>query len=101
MTFLQDAHRLPVTEATRRGLAGLLADAEREGLLLVTRHDQPVAAVLSVRRLAEIEEATGDLLDLALTLARVTTDTGHRTPLDDILAEFGHDRESLTGTDDD
>ena len=80
MTFPRDAHQLPVTEATRRGVAGPLADAENEGLLLVTRHDQPVAAVLSVGWLAGIEEAVGDLLDLALVRARVPTDTGVTAP---------------------
>src|SRR5262244_1427524 len=98
MTSLQDARQLPVTEATRHGVAGLLADAENEGLLLVTRHDQPVAAMLSISWLAGIEEAAGDLLDLALTLARVSADSGHRTSLDDVLAAFGHSRNSLADT---
>jgi prevent-host-death family protein len=101
MTALDDARELSVTEATRRGVAGLVADAERGGSLVVTRRNQPVAALVSMRRLAEIEEAAADLLDLALALARVATDTGARTPLDDVLAAFGHTRESLAGTDDD
>jgi prevent-host-death family protein len=98
MTSLAGVHELSVTEATRRGVAGLVADAENGEAIVVTRRNEPVAALLSMRRLAEIEEAASDLLDLALALARVATDTGHRTSLDDVLAAFGHSRDSLTDT---
>lgn len=101
MTALHDAHELTVTEATKRGVAGLVADAEHGADLVVTRHHQPVAAVVGVRRLAEIEEAADDLRDLALVLARSVTDTGRRTSLDDVLAAFGHTRESLAAVEDD
>ena len=36
-----------------------------------------------------------DRWDLALVLARAATDTGERTSLDEVLAAFGHTRESL------
>jgi prevent-host-death family protein len=98
---LRDAHELTVTEATKRGVAGLVADAERGADLVVTRHRQPVAAVVGVRRLAELEEAAADLRDLALVLARAATDTGRRTSLDDVLTAFGHTRESLAAVEDD
>jgi hypothetical protein len=42
-----------------------------------------------------LEEAAADLRDLALVLARSGTDTGERASLDDVLAAFGHTRESL------
>ena len=58
-------------------------------------------AVVSIRRLKEIEEAAADLRDLALALARVATDTGERTPLDEVLRAFGHTRESLAALPDD
>jgi prevent-host-death family protein len=98
---LKDAHELTVTEATKRGVAGLVADAEHGDALVVTRHHRPVAAVVGVRRLAEMEEAAADLRDLALVLARSATDTGRRTSLDDVLAAFGHTRESLATVEDD
>jgi hypothetical protein len=53
------------------------------------------------RRLAEIDEAAADLHDLALVLARSVTDSGERTSLDDVLAAFGHTRESLAALPDD
>jgi prevent-host-death family protein len=101
VTVLNDAREITVTEATRRGVAGLVADAEQGADLIVTRHHQPVAAVVGARRLAEIEEAAADLRDLALVLARSVTDSGRRTPLDDVLAAFGHTRESLAAVEDD
>ncbi len=101
MTNLADAHELSVTEAARRGVAGLVADAEKGEEVVVTRRNQPVAAVVSMRRLAEIEEAAADLMDLALVLARTATDSGRRTSMDDVLAAFGHTRESLARQADD
>ncbi|RSN38141.1 hypothetical protein DL990_03830 [Amycolatopsis sp. WAC 01416] len=70
-TVLKDAHELTVTEATKRGVAGLVADAERGDALVVTRHRRPVA------------------------------DKGRRTSLDEVMAAFGHTRESLADIEDD
>ncbi|TLP66180.1 type II toxin-antitoxin system prevent-host-death family antitoxin [Microbispora triticiradicis] len=101
MTVLHEAAALSVTEAAQRGVARLVADAERGTDLVVTRRHQPVAAVVSIRRLEELEEAAADLRDLALVLARSVTDTGERVPLDDVLSAFGHTRESLAALPDD
>lgn len=101
MAVVKDAHELTVTEATKRGVAGLVSDAEHGETLVVTRHHRPVAAVVSVRRLSELEEAAADLRDLAVVLARSAGDTGRRTSLDDVLSAFGHSRESLAAEDDD
>lgn len=48
-----------------------------------------------------IDEATADLRDLALVVTRSATDNGHRTSLDDVIAAFGHTRESLAALPDD
>ncbi|GII93538.1 type II toxin-antitoxin system prevent-host-death family antitoxin [Sinosporangium siamense] len=101
MTVLHDATELSVTEAAQRGVARLVADAEQGADLVVTRRHQPVAAVVSIRRLNELEEAAADLRDLALVLARAVTDTGERFALDDVLSAFGHTRESLAAIPDD
>ncbi|MBB2909068.1 prevent-host-death family protein [Streptosporangium becharense] len=95
MAVLHDATELTVTEAAQRGVARLVADAEQGTDLVVTRRHQPVAAVVSIRRLSELEEAAADLRDLALVLARAATDDGRRTSIDDVLSAFGHTRESL------
>jgi antitoxin (DNA-binding transcriptional repressor) of toxin-antitoxin stability system len=101
MTILHDPRRVSVTEATQRGVAGLVADAEHGSDVIVTRRQQPVVAVVSMRRLAAIDEAMADLHDLALVLARSATDSGRRTSLADVLAAFGHTRESLEALPDD
>jgi prevent-host-death family protein len=95
MAVLHNPRELTVTEAAQRGVAGLVADAERGSDLVVTRRHHPVAAVVGIARIAELEEAAADLRDLALVLARAATDTGRRTSLDEVLAAFGHTRESL------
>jgi prevent-host-death family protein len=101
MSILRDTHELTVTEAARRGVARLLAEAEQGSDLVVTRRHQPVAVVVGMSRLTELEQAAADLQDLALVLARALGDTGTRTSLDDVLAAFGHTRESLASMPDD
>jgi antitoxin (DNA-binding transcriptional repressor) of toxin-antitoxin stability system len=101
MAVLRNPRELTVTEAAQRGVAGLVADAEQGSDLVVTRRQHPVAAVVGIGRLAELEEAAADLRDLALVLTRVATDTGSRTSLDEVLAAFGHTRESLDALPDD
>ncbi|MDS1272488.1 type II toxin-antitoxin system prevent-host-death family antitoxin [Lipingzhangella sp. LS1_29] len=88
----QDHIELTVTEATRRGVAGLVADAEQGEEVVVTRRNQPVAAVVSMRRYAEMEAAQADLTDLALVLARAVHDTGERSSVDDALTAFAQSR---------
>jgi hypothetical protein len=101
MAILRNPHEVSVTEATRRGVAGLVADAEQGSDLVVTRRHHRVAAVVGIGRLAELEEVEADLRDLALVLARAVTDAGGRTSLDDVLRAFGHTRESLDALPDD
>jgi antitoxin (DNA-binding transcriptional repressor) of toxin-antitoxin stability system len=101
MTILRDARQITVSEAAKRGVAGLVADAEQGSDLVVTRRHQPVAAVVSIQRLTELEEVASDLQDLALVLARSATDTGRRTSLDNVLKAFGHTRDSLSTLPDD
>jgi antitoxin (DNA-binding transcriptional repressor) of toxin-antitoxin stability system len=95
MAVLHNPREVSVTQATQRGVAGLVADAEAGSDLVVTRHHRAIAAVVSMGRIAELEEAAADLRDLALVLARAVTDTGRRTSLDDVLDAFGQTRESL------
>lgn len=84
-----------MTDAARRGVAGIVQDAEQGRELVVTRRREPVAAVVAYKRLEELEQAEADLRDLALVLARSTTDSGERTSLDEVLSAFGHGRNSL------
>ncbi len=95
MALLHDHDIVSVTEATRRGVSGLVAAAESGRDVIVARHSKPVAAVVSMRRLGELQKLEEDLRDLALVVARAATDSGRRTSLDDVLAAFGHTREEL------
>jgi len=60
-----------------------VADAERSDIV-VTRRSQPVPAVVSMRRIAELDELAEVLRDLALVLARSATDGGNPTSLDEV-----------------
>jgi prevent-host-death family protein len=90
MVMLHDRHQMSVSDATRRGVSGLLADAESGQDIIVARHAKPVAAVVSMQRFGELQ-----------ALTRVATDTGRRTSLDDALAAFGTTRAELEDLDDD
>ena len=88
-------NELSVTEASRRGVAGLVADAERGANVIVSRRGTPAAAVVGVGRLASILQREDDLRTATLVLARAATDPGTRTDLDDVLTAFGFDRDEL------
>ncbi|MFC4108808.1 type II toxin-antitoxin system prevent-host-death family antitoxin [Micromonospora zhanjiangensis] len=101
MAILHDPREVTVTEAAQRGVAGLVADAEHGSDIIVTRRQRPVAAVVNIQRLTEMEQTLADLRDLALVLARSATDGGNRTSLDDVLSAFGHTRDTLDALPDD
>jgi prevent-host-death family protein len=84
-----------VTEAASRGVAGLVRDAEAGEDVVVARRGQPVAAVISMRRLTQLRDLERNLRDVALVLARAATDNGQRTDLDTAIAAFGFDRAEL------
>jgi prevent-host-death family protein len=97
MAVLRDQDIVSVTEASRRGVAGLVAAAEAGGDVVVARWSKPVAAVISMRRLEELQELEEDLRDLALVLSRVAGDRGGRSSLDEVLSTLGYTREELDG----
>jgi antitoxin (DNA-binding transcriptional repressor) of toxin-antitoxin stability system len=77
-----------VTEAARRGVARLVADAAHGDEVVVERHGVPVAAVVGTGRLAELESLRDDVRDLALALARLADDDGGRVSLGEALLAF-------------
>ena len=78
-----------MSTASARGVARLVADAATGDEVVITRHHRPVAAVVGIEQLRELDELAADLRDLALVIARVADDDGRRTPLDDVAAAFG------------
>lgn len=94
-TLARPTRTVSVTEATTRGVAGLVKDAEAGEDIVVARHGNAVAAVISVDHFARIAEVEEDLRDAALVLARAATDSGVRGSLDEALVMFGLDRAEL------
>ncbi len=84
-----DRTEVSVTEASARGVARLVADAAAGDEVVITRHHRPVAAVVGIERLRELDELTADLRDLALVIARTADDRGRRTSLADVVTAFG------------
>jgi prevent-host-death family protein len=95
MSAASDARTISVSEAASRGVAGLVKDAESGRDLIVSRHGKAVAAVVSIDRLARLDELESDLRDISLILARVGTDNGVRSTLDEAMGAFGFSRAEL------
>lgn len=89
------AHVLSVTEAAAKGVPALLRQAERGEGVVVARHGVPVACLVSIDRLRELDDLEADLRDTALVLARMLGDTGAPIDLDDAIAALGFDRSDL------
>jgi len=82
-----------ITEASR-SLSKLAQEVADGRTLVVLRNNEPAMALVPMEQmenLSRLEERESDLRLLALSLARVLTDTGGRHDLDDVLAEFGVD----------
>ena len=88
-------HSMSITDASSRGIAALVREAEQGTDVIVERRHQPVAAMVSVGRLEALCEAQRDLRDIGLVLARAATDTGNRTGLDAVISHLGFDRAVL------
>ena len=83
---------MSVTAASERGVSGLLKDAEAGTDVVVERHGRPVAAIVSMRHLNQLAELEADLRSAALVLARVASDDGLRSDLDEVIASLGFSR---------
>lgn len=95
MTIAGIEQSLSVTEASKRGISGLVADAERGSGVLVSRHGKPAAVVIGVERLESVFGREDDLRSATLVLLRAATDSGRRTSLDEVIQRLGFDRGEL------
>jgi hypothetical protein len=96
MSLVFDETRtISVTDASARGVSGLLRDAEGGNDVIVERHGRAVAAVVGMDRLAELARLEADIRSAALVLARAANDDGARTDLDDVIDALGFDRSQL------
>lgn len=95
MTFAGFDASLSVTDASRRGLSRLVADAEAGAGVVVERRGVAAAVVVGAHRMRSILQREDDLRSAALVLTRAATDDGNRSSLDEVIAAFGFDREEL------
>jgi len=89
---VDETERVSVTEASRRGVARLVADAAHGTEVVVERHGEALAAVVAYDRYTELLQLRADLRDLALVLGRGADDDGSRHALDEVVDAFGRAR---------
>src|SRR5207244_3596 len=99
MALVDTADLISISEASKRGISALVREAEAGHEQVVLRNNKPVAAVVSIKRLEEIEKLRENLLDVSFAAARLLTTGPRRHSLDEILVQFGYSREQLRGTD--
>ncbi|HTE84126.1 MAG TPA: type II toxin-antitoxin system prevent-host-death family antitoxin [Dehalococcoidia bacterium] len=95
MALVDTADLISISDANKLGVSGLVRQAEagREQVLL--RNSKPVAAVLSIKRLEQLQQLQEDMLDVSLSTARMLITGERRHSLDDVLGQLGYSREQL------
>jgi len=86
---------LSVTDASKRGISRIVADAESGAGVVVERRGKPAAVIVGMNRIQSILEREDDLRSAALVLSRAATDTGNRTSLDEVISALGFGRAEL------
>lgn len=89
---------ISITDANRKGVSGLVADAESGRAQVLIRHNKPIAAVVGLdvlNQLQKLEELESDLRLLAIALIRTAADTGRRMTFAEVLAKSGISRKEL------
>lgn len=95
MAIIDTADLLSISDANKIGVSGLVRDAEQGHEHVLLRNNRPVAAVVSIERLEQLQQLEEDLLDLALASARMLTAGLARHSLDQVLVGFGYTRDAL------
>ena len=95
MAQVERTDTISITAANALGISALARDAAAGHERVLVRDNKPVAAVVSIERLEQLQQLEEDLIDLTLATARLLTDSGERISLDDALAQFGYTRDQL------
>lgn len=77
-----------VTEASNR-LSQLVTDAAEGRERVLVRHNVPVAALVSIKRLDALQQLERDMRDFVLAQSRVLDDDGTRLGWDELLDRLG------------
>jgi len=95
MAYIDTADLISISEANKAGISGLVRQAEEGREQVLLRNNKPVAAVISIEALNELQRVEEDLLDISLAAARMLATGESRHTLDDVLARFGYTRDQL------
>jgi prevent-host-death family protein len=95
LAIVDTADLISISEANRLGVSALVREAEAGHEQVVLRNNKPVAAVVSIRRLEQLQQLQEDMLDVSLAAARALTSGPRRHDLDEVLAQFGYTRHQL------
>lgn len=99
MATVDTGDLISISDASKLGVSALVRQAEAGREQVVLRNNRPVAAVVSMKRLEELQKLQDNLLDISLAAARMLTTGPERYSLDDVLAMFGYTREQLRDAD--
>jgi prevent-host-death family protein len=86
---------ISISEAAKVGIPALVRAAEEGHERVLLRNGKPVAAIVSIERLDQLQQLEDDLWDASLVAARMLTTGPDRHSLDEVLAQFGFTREQL------
>ena len=95
MALIDSGDLISISEANKLGVSALIRQAEAGHEQVLVRNSKPVAVVISMKRLEELQQLEEDLLDMALVEARILTTGAERHSLDEVLARLGYTREQL------
>jgi prevent-host-death family protein len=95
MPRIHTADLISITDASRIGVAGLVREAEQGRERVLLRNNKPVAAIVSMEHLDQLQQIQEEMLDVSLATARMLTTSPSRRSLDDVLEQFGYTREQL------
>lgn len=96
MAVVDTKDLLSVAEVGKLGISSVVKRAEEGSEIVVLRNNRPVAAIIGIGRLDEMQRIEADLMDLTLMAARlISTDEERGSSLDQVLARLGVTRERL------
>ena len=99
MALVNPTDLISISDADKLGVSGLARAAEQGHEHVLLRDYRPVAAVVSMARLEQLQQLEEDMIDASLALSRALTAGPGRHSLDDVLARFGYTRDQLHATD--
>src|SRR4051812_16753243 len=95
MALVDTADLVSISDANKLGISALVRAAETGHEQVVLRNNKPVAAVISIQRLEQLQQIEEDMLDVSLATARQLTTGPNRHTLDEVLAQLGYTREQI------